>query len=237
MITGNKRTSYSFSWGFTLVELSIVLVIISLIITGVLVGNHLVRHTKVQNIIREVESFKAGVWIFENKFDVLAGDFEEAEAVWPECIPDPYCNGDGDGYIDNWPSREPYLVWKHLGLANILSTKYSGTYGVEPAQPDSGINSATGYYVQYYSGSGSSHQYGQAGHFFRLDSLTDYTNLVKALEAYHIDKKMDDGEGGTGNVLTQEGYLKPANSCVNSSGNYQFSDSIEHCWMYFKFRN
>lgn len=60
--------------GFTLVELSIVLVIIGLLIGGILVGQSLIESAKMQSFIRQIGQFDAATGIFKDKFGDLPGD-------------------------------------------------------------------------------------------------------------------------------------------------------------------
>ena len=62
--------------GFTLVELSIVLVIIGLIAGGVLVGRDLIEAAAIRQQITQVERFKTAVQTFRTKYNGLPGDLE-----------------------------------------------------------------------------------------------------------------------------------------------------------------
>jgi len=88
--------------GFTLIELSIVLVIIGLIVGGVLVGQDLIRAGEVRATITQVEKYNTAANTFRGRFGYLPGD-----------IPNPtagqfgfatrgvyYGEGDGNGILD-----------------------------------------------------------------------------------------------------------------------------------------
>jgi len=60
--------------GFTLIELSIVLVIIGLIIGGVLVGQDLVRAAEVRATISQIEKYNTAARTFYGKFGYFPGD-------------------------------------------------------------------------------------------------------------------------------------------------------------------
>ena len=55
-------------YGFTLIELSIVIVIIGLIVGGVLVGRDLIRASQLRGLISEVEEFKTAANTFRLKY-------------------------------------------------------------------------------------------------------------------------------------------------------------------------
>ncbi len=66
--------------GFTLIELSIVLVIIGLIVGGVLVGRDLILSAKIRGAIGEIERINTSVYTFKNKYAALPGDIENTKA-------------------------------------------------------------------------------------------------------------------------------------------------------------
>jgi prepilin-type N-terminal cleavage/methylation domain-containing protein len=68
---------------FTLVELSIVLVIIGLIIGGVLAGRDLIRAAELRSLVSEVERYNSAVNAFKLKYNCLPGDCATATNFWP----------------------------------------------------------------------------------------------------------------------------------------------------------
>ncbi len=72
--------------GFTLIELSIVLVIIGLLIGGVLVGRDLVNSAALRAQISQIEKYNTAVNTFRVKYGYLPGD-----------IPSPAASGFGFG--------------------------------------------------------------------------------------------------------------------------------------------
>jgi len=77
--------------GFTLIELSIVLIIIGLIVGGILVGQDLVKAAAVRAEIAQIDKYNSAVHAFQNKYGFLPGD-----------MPDPYATNFG------FQSRGPY---------------------------------------------------------------------------------------------------------------------------------
>ena len=75
--------------GFTLVELSIVLVIIGLLIGGILVGQSLIESAKINRFLSELQQYEIATIQFHRKFKKYPGD--STYFIPP---------GDGDGRLN-----------------------------------------------------------------------------------------------------------------------------------------
>jgi len=132
--------------GFTLIELSIVLVIIGLIIGGVLVGQDLIRAAARRSIISDYEKIQTAINTFRLKYDCLPGDcinatqFFGTETRGGGCPRDGNtttwqpsngtCNGNGDGIVGGPAAagNEAYYFWQHLSLAGLWPGSYLGDF-------------------------------------------------------------------------------------------------------------
>ncbi len=128
--------------GFTLIELSIVLVIIGLVIGGILVGQELIYGAQVRRMVSEKEQLTSAVNTFRLKYNALPGDMTDATALWgtnANCnavsttLTTTTCNGNGDGkvgglldVVGNTNTIEPWLFWQHLSNAQLWSGLYTG---------------------------------------------------------------------------------------------------------------
>ena len=85
------------SAGFTLIEISIVLVIIGLITGGVLVGRDLIKAAQIRAMISQLEKYDASVNTFQSKYNGLPGDIIPQRAAPLGFVTRTGAEGDGDG--------------------------------------------------------------------------------------------------------------------------------------------
>lgn len=126
---------------FTLIELSLALVIIGLIVGGILVGRDMIKAAELRSVLSELESFKTATTTFRLKYNCMAGDcinatqFFGTAAVCPGDGDNPRttttCNGNGDSIIRNNAAssvyqNEAYGYWQHLALAGLIEGTYTG---------------------------------------------------------------------------------------------------------------
>ncbi|MBL8891583.1 MAG: prepilin-type N-terminal cleavage/methylation domain-containing protein [Planctomycetaceae bacterium] len=66
--------------GFTLIEISIVLVIIGLVIGGVMMGKDLIEGAAIRSQISQIEKYNAAVHTFRLQYNALPGDMNQSQA-------------------------------------------------------------------------------------------------------------------------------------------------------------
>ena len=85
--------------GFTLVELSIVLVIIGLIIGGVLTGQQIIQNARITNALNAIQAYQAQFQTYQQNFGALPGDDPSAPTRFPNVTP-VLVPGNGNGFLD-----------------------------------------------------------------------------------------------------------------------------------------
>ncbi len=127
--------------GFTLVELSIVLVIIGLIVGGVLVGRDLIKAAEIRSQISQIEEIKTAVNTFKVKYGYLPGDIPPTQTAqlgfftFTGTFAGRGCSiggagkayGNNDGIINLDTESNPF--WPHLADSKLIKGNYAGTAG------------------------------------------------------------------------------------------------------------
>lgn len=132
--------------GFSLVELSIVLVILGLLVGGILAGQSLIRAAELRSVTTEYGRYITAAQSFRDKYFYLPGDLANAQSFWGTATNCPgvetqgsttqaTCNGDGNGKINAgiWSiaatSNESFRFWQHLANAGLIEGTYDGVRG------------------------------------------------------------------------------------------------------------
>lgn len=208
--------------GFTIIEMSLVLVIISALVGGILVGQHLIAVAEVNKFISSYSAIKGAVSQFKEKYKALPGDLYTPNRFMPGVV----SGGDGSGYIEGYTGGtlyaygEPNFFWQMLGASGILPTTYfcsscspglNATGGVTVTVDSTNMDMAylrapigpiTNRWVVYGENFKNFFQvidlyqnvYNGAGNYTHKSGITP-------MQALSIDQKIDDGAPNTGTII------------------------------------
>ncbi len=213
--------------GFTLIELSIVLVIIGLLVGGILVGRDLIKAAEIRAQVAQIVKYNTAINTFRLKYGGMPGDLAARKAVafgmahgdGSLCYNDGndlLCAGDPNDSIGF--CCENALIWSHLSYAGLIdgsfteinATPMDGPYVVAQAVdqyfPRAKINKAA--VVHAFGQNIIADDYGR--NFWFVGGLTYVDNGdlqivlgIAPIDLFSIDSKMDDGFPMTGTVVSR----------------------------------
>ncbi len=244
--------------GFTLVELSIVMIIIGLLIGGILKGQELIQNARLTTVISTTKQITSAYNTFVDSYHSKPGDIFAAQEMIPNCNTATSCvggNGNQDvgikggsawSDVDTSIDSENTQFWKHLALTDLIG-------GINPSASQIGWGQtyltspiAGGFHISTTRGTGG---YGSIAGLIILTrgredgrwlcgvATGNFTECsLSPLQAFRIDSKLDDGHAQTGKVAAiSMGY---SNGCgnpgsgVNGPNGYGSSD-VKSCDMFF----
>ncbi len=240
--------------GFTLIELSIVLVIIGLIVGGIMAGKALIQQAEIRSAASQLQKLETSYRTFQVKYNCIIGDCANATeffgnnfiVVGAGCPPAGGAgngNGNGDGFIDNagyggtW-FCEPTQALRSLYLANFLPTQI-----ISPCRPGNtvyfqSINDSCGYFYKddLYSAVTPMKINSINLATFTLGGSVNAAAL-SPVQARLIDEKIDDGKPATGKFRGLDSQLPSdggivANSC-ETSGVYNLNEDYTCRALYY----
>lgn len=238
--------------GFTLIELSIVLVIIGLIVGGVLVGQELINQARLRAHISQIEKYQAAVNTFQGKYNCKPGDCPTITTFFTAAVPG---NGDGlisddttaavadDGTSYNEAQDEVVTLFAHLSNANMIDSNQVSPAAVntDAAEPLVGAGAAFpanklgigGGVAPVFEGGLNWFHVGVAPQL-NTGALAFIPTLTPN-QAFQVDTKVDDGLPQAGLMRARTGataalvHVNPAstgdNQCLASTTTYNLSDS------------
>ena len=224
-MSNKKSTKQS---GFTLVELAIVLVIIGLIVSGVLVGQDLIRAAEIRSTLSQLERYNTSVNAFRDKYRYLPGDLGLQAATnfgFETTGRDATTNdqSDQDARLECGQTAcatirafggETALFWRDLFDAELMDGNFESADGTVAGgagaalTPGANLNQylpeaalSRGNYFTVFSAQGMN--------FYQLTGVDSIDNTdgsytletsLSPQEAFNIDDKVDDGRPVTGVV-------------------------------------
>lgn len=230
-----KKTFSSKKSAFSLIELSIVLIIIGLLIAGITGGASLIKSSELRSIMGEARGYAVAVNSFFTQYDQYPGD--ASVRVGNASLYD----GDRDNkmeYVNDatTPMAEGLDAWfdlKDIGAIDLALTAFTSANPAGTAKvpvtdiPGSKIKGA-GWAFDYNTTSlqnvvvltGTTDAWVTTKDLVNTvapaattDNLS--TEIISAPDAFSIDSKIDDGKANSGNVQAINNTSVDATACTN----------------------
>lgn len=218
-----KPSTNRFCKGFSLIELSVVLVIIGLLVGGLVVGRSYIRNAEVTAMMTEAKFYINAFGEFQLRYNNIPGDMATASTVWSSAY-----DGDGNGQILSSSDvlsvtmPEVFYAFQHLHLAGLIDGGYTGesSGGAGTVLAKAGLNvprapmQGVAYMLDHpdaTDGVVSSDSFyfdGDYGHVLRVGAL-DAAGMglpdgvfLSPEQTQSLDLKFDDGKPGMGWIMT-----------------------------------
>lgn len=201
--------------GFTLVEMSIVLVIIGLLVGGVLAGQDLIRAAEIRSTISQIEKYNTSMNTFRAKFNGIPGDISAANATMFGLLAraGSIGRGDNNGMIEGSNAgalttqvftQESGFFWDDLTRAGLIDGQFvsaadaasvgalSTAAAINAQFPEAKLGRGNDFHVgsiagiNYYLITGMSAVTATTG-------VITHVALLTPTELFNIDSKLDDG--------------------------------------------
>ena len=216
---------------FSLVELSIVLVILGLLTGGILAGQSLIRASELRKYQTELSRYETAYNSFLERYNARPGDMADAESLWGRmslCVANAnplvangVCNGDDNRALDS--NREVGNTFAMLARAGLIEGEYIFTDGPGVTEiTQRGTTYAPGpedstFSYRHTSIHGTMRNYLHVG-ASQAGSSGYSKGMFTAPEAWSIDNKMDDGIAGTGRWIGEREWCTLGAGCPAATG-------------------
>ena len=248
--------------GFSLVELSIVIVIIGILVGGIAGLQSYIRNAAIKNMLTESKVFISAFNQFQTRYKAPPGDFINASGIWPQCAAATSSdltnhNGDGNGLIRATGSApgnqvEWFYTFQHLALSGFIPGSYTGlttggggTYHAKIGTnvPIASMQNTTFLFDHPDAADGfvsgdALYFDGNYGNILRIAGLNPNATsipdqpFISGVRASQIDDKYDDGQPGLGNILTPK-TAALANCASSATAYFTTGDDIT-CYLFIK---
>lgn len=205
----NKISNPQRQAGFTLVEIAIVLVIISLLIGGVLKGTELIENSKVKRSVNDINGISAAYNSYVDRYKTIPGD--DGPLATLQARGESWTNvtqaGNSDGRLlvnrnDAFNGNNEHdNFWQHLKASGFMTGDPAAAAAT--ALPRNAFGGLIGVTTQVVNQS--------------LPGLKVCLSQVPGKAAIALDNQLDDGNGASGSVRATLGNANGTNTNPNNN--------------------
>ena len=233
--------------GFTLVELSIVIVIIGIIVGGVVLGSKVIDRARLAKVSSELSQIKQAYMMFDDTYVSVPGDYSGTTESATVCTTantgfdeNNVCKGNGNGRIEGSnlaavcaPTSEgdgtceDRFAINHLVYEDFLPASFSRrTESLDKGK----LPKSFGYFTWdliYHTGNVDSNiSATNPKHVVRLEALGFSASILNATLSAKLDLKIDDGYPLTGML----GNFSTITNCITATATNSYALSVAaHC--------
>lgn len=248
--------------GFTLLELSMVLVIAGLLVGAILAGREIIHASELRALLSDRDRYESATNAFLVKYNCLPGDCPHATRIWgadaacPNTVTNTIkkvatCNGDGSGKITDYPAGgggdyyECFRYWQQLSNAGLIQGMFTGVEGpgggtAHVPDVNSPRNAKNGTVLVGWFGKGWENAWdflSDYNHFFLFQGADDGP-LITAADALALDQKADDGRPGYGRIMGPKDSHWSAPNCTTTDDRdtavYDTTSNALRCFLFMK---
>jgi len=224
--------------GFSLIELSIVLIVMVVLAGGILAGKSMMDNASVRATIIQLEKYQSAINAFRNKYEAVPGDFLASQAASYGLITrtGADAHGDGDFILESCSSDtafsasrglgcETALFWSDLSATGLIEGNFPGASDAlltladgaqSTAVPKAKVTDHQNFIIAYgYQGQNYLQVAGISSVTAGVYSLA---NSLTPVQAWRIDDKFDDGLPSSGNFVIRIGTSNPVQDVEEAGG-------------------
>lgn len=249
----SKKLQRIFSKGFTLIELSVVLVIVGLLVTGIISGAKLIDVAKSTSIIKDRKIISDAINIFKSTYSGFPGDIMSPSSITNEqnmaMLPNDFSAGNNDNKIVWGCStvgcsvNESLNAWVQLTLSGILispanvpvinqntSLTNASTTGAAKNVFASGINSLAGFSIFFVNNHSDVVKYPYLQAKYHNLVLGKPSSVVPSYLSNILDTALTGGRMTNGCIVSETVALSldaKVDDTVLTTGLVRFSNAVD----------
>lgn len=203
---------------FTLIELSIVILVIAIISGSILIGARISDDAKIRSFSNEISMLESGIRNFKDIYRYVPGDFPKASNFFSDATSAD--DGNGNSVLDTNAQSQAEIsrIANHLAYSELVtnlekstSARFKSkifTLGVYEFQKP--CSSTDGLY--------NDADFEDTAIFYNSAGGVTWTPAISTIQAYNTDLKLDDGKAATGKIRAfVDSDDEDTYSCVSSA--------------------